>query len=67
MKVNREDPYSFRFITITLESVNEALMLGEALRSYRHTRGGKGFVGREETPKDKIAEELLVIISQMGY
>ncbi|KKK80580.1 hypothetical protein LCGC14_2822080 [marine sediment metagenome] len=67
MKIEREERPCFIPIVITLETVNEALMLGEALRAYITGRKERGFIYREETPKDKIAHGLLVTISRMGY
>ncbi len=67
MKISRQEPQAFCPIQITLENVNEALMLGEALRAYQGMRTRSGFSAGERTPKDFKAESLLDALVEMGY
>lgn len=67
MIVTRKEIMTFKPITITLECVNEALMMGEAIRAYQRQRQEHGFICMEKTPKDVIAEELITSLIGMGY
>ncbi len=53
----------FNPIIITLENVNEALMIGEALRTYERRRKDNGIT----TLKDEICRSLLEQFSAIGY
>lgn len=66
MKVERLGGH-FCPIAITIESVNEAMMLADALRAYQEIRKESGFSERDGTPKDERCMFLLVKLRGMGY
>ena len=66
MQVTRQRS-AFEAITITLETVNEAMAVTDVMQAYLNERESEGFVEKSKTPKDGIVSNLLSALRKMGY